>query len=410
MRPDVIWRHAMPAEYPCAVPYDIDSRREWTRLVVPLDEYEVRLANVRGHMAEQGLDALLVVGNAEDPASLTYLANYRPHFGTSLLLVPLDGEPVMVTSALLHGEPMHSMLWDVIFEDLRPAAARAGQPPGTLPELVAEAVAERGLQTGTIGLASPASMPLSIGLQLRDLLPGVTFEDGTLAILRPRAIKSEREIEYFRQACRITRNALEAGIDACLPGTSEREVANVIQATLMAGGSEQIGFDTAVSSGPRAGLKHASPRSRLIATGDMVFLDTGAVVGGYHADLSRTLAVAGAGSDEQSMLDAALEMFRECLRAIRPGVPVRDLYRAAERVARRTGFISDYMPNGLGHGLGLSLFEMPFLGPTDESLLEAGMVFALEPMLVRYNLGTAVLEESVLVTPTGAEVLSGARW
>jgi Xaa-Pro aminopeptidase len=238
----------------------------------------------------------------------------------------------------------------------------------------------------------------------------VTFEDGTLAILRPRAIKSEREIEYFRQACRITRNALEAGIDACLPGTSEREVANVIQATLMAGGSEQIGFDTAVSSGPRAGLKHASPRSRLIATGDMVFLDTGAVVGGYHADLSRTLAVAGAGSDEQSMLDAALEMFRECLRAIRPGVPVRDLYRAAERVARRTGFISDYMPNGLGHGLGLSLFEMPFLGPTDESLLEAGMVFALEPMLVRYNLGTAVIEESVLVTPTGAEVLSGARW
>lgn len=396
----------MPAEYPCAVPYDADTRREWTRYVVPPDEYEIRLANVRAQMAAQGLDGLLVVGNAEDSASLAYLANYRPHFGTTVLLAPLDGEPVVVSNAILHGEPMHSMLWDVIFDDLLPAPAH----PGALPTLLAVAVVERGLSDGKIGLASPASMPLSIGLALRDLLPGVTFEDGTMAVLGPRAIKSEREIEYFRQACRITRRALEAGIDACLPGTTEREVANVIQATLMASGSEQIGFDTAVSSGPRAGLKHAAPTSRQIAAGDMVFLDTGAVVGGYHADLSRTLAVAGAGSDEQAMLDAALEMFRECLRVIRPGAPVRDLYRAAERVARRAGFSADYMPNGLGHGLGLSLFEMPFLGPTDESLLEAGMVFALEPMLVRYNLGTAVIEESVLVTPDGVEVLSGSRW
>jgi Xaa-Pro aminopeptidase len=361
-------------------------------------------------MAEQGLDALLVAGNAEDPASMAYLANYTPHFGTSLLLVPANGEPVMVTSALLHGEPMHSMLWDVIFDDLRPAAAQAGRPPGTLTEQVAQAIGEQGLEAGKIGLVSPASFPLSIGLQLRELLPGVTFEDGTMAVLRPRAIKSEREIEFFRQACRITRTALEAGIDACLPGTTEREVANVIQATLMASGSEQIGFDTAVSSGPRAGLKHASPTNRVLAAGDMVFLDTGAVVGGYHADLSRTLAVAGAGSEEQAMLNAALEMFRECLRVVRPGAPVRDLYRAAERVARRTGFIADYMPNGLGHGLGLSLFEMPFLGPSDDSLLQEGMIFALEPMLVRYNLGTAVIEESILVTPDGAEVLSGARW
>jgi Xaa-Pro aminopeptidase len=184
----------------------------------------------------------------------------------------------------------------------------------------------------------------------------------------------------------------------------------VMHATMMAEGSESIGFETAVSSGPRAGIKHADPTGREMKNGDMVFLDCGAVIGGYHADLSRTLVVGQAGSDEQAMLDTSIEMFRACLKVIRPGAPIRDLYRAAERVARRAGFSADYMPNGLGHGLGLSLFELPFLGPSDDSLMEEGMVFALEPMLVRYGLGTAVVEESVLVTADGAEVLSGASW
>jgi Xaa-Pro aminopeptidase len=400
----------MPTEYPCAVPYDAETRREWTNLRFPLEEYAGRLARTRARMVEEGFDALLVVGNSEDSASLSYLANYRPHFGQSILLVPAAGEPVLVSNAILHGEPMHSLHWDVIFDDLRPAAARSGAPPGTLVELLVEAIDELELRDKTLALASPANMPLAIGLELRERLPEVSWADGTLCLLRLRAIKSPREIEYFRRACRISHIALEAGMTACEPGTSEREVANVIHATLMAEGSEKIGFDTAVSSGPRAGLKHADPTAREMQPGDMVFLDTGAVVGGYHADLSRTLVAGQAGGDEQAMLDASVEMFRECLRVIRPGAPVRDIYRAAERVARRSGFSTDYMPNGLGHGLGLSLFEMPFLGPTDESLLEEGMVFALEPMLVRYGVGTAVVEESILVTADGCEVLSGASW
>lgn len=395
----------MPAEYPCAVPYDAETRREWTNLRFPLDEYAARIERVRAEMAAAGFEGLLVVGNREDPASLAYLANYRPHFGHSVLLVPLEGEPVLVTNAILHGEPMHSLLWDVIFEDLRPAASRPGQPPGTLVELLIEAIAERGLEQSAVAIASPDTMPLSIGLELRERLPGVDWRDGTLAVLRPRAIKSEREIAYLREACRITRVALEAGMAACEPGTSEREVASVIHATMMAEGAEGLGFETAVSSGPRAGLKHADPTDRKLEPGDMVFLDAGAVVAGYHADVSRTLVVGQPGIDEEAMLDAAADMFRECLRVIKPGAPVRDIYRAAERIARRAGFSADYMPNGLGHGVGLALFELPFLGPDDETRLEPGMVFALEPMLVRYALGTAVIEETVLVTEDGCEVL-----
>lgn len=400
----------MPAEYPCAVPYDPETRQQWTNLIVPLEEYAARLEAVRAQTRAMGFDALLVVGNRENPASVGYLGNYHPHGGTALLLVPLDAEPVLVFNYILHGEPMHSMIWDAIFEDVRPASTSSDAPPGTVAELTVEAIQEMGLAEATIGVASLANLPMSIGMELQGALPAVTWEEGGMAVLRPRAIKSPREIEFFRRACRITRRALEAGAAACEPGTSEREVASVIHATMMAEGADSIGFETAVSSGPRAGIKHADPTGRVMESGDMVFLDCGAVVGGYHADLSRTLTVGQPGSDEEAMLDASVEMFRECLKVIRPGAPISDLYRAAQRVARRAGFSTDYMPNGLGHGLGLSLFELPFLGPNDESLMEEGMVFALEPMLVRYGVGTAVVEESVLVTADGAEVLSGAEW
>lgn len=397
-------------EYPCIVPYDPEARAPWTQLAVTREEYDQRLERVRSELESAGFDALLVVGNGGEPASIQYLANYAPHFGTTLLLVPRDADPVVITDALLHGEPMHSMLWDVLFDDLRPAAARPDYPPGTLTELTADALRELGLQGGRIGVASPATLSMQHADALRAELPDVTWLDGTLAVLRPRAVKSPAEIDYMRRACRITALGIQAALDTLFEDVSEREVANAAQAALFDEGAEGLAFDTAVSSGPRAGLKHAAPTARLLRDGDLVFLDMGAQLGGYRADISRCFGVGRLDADRQELLDAAREIFETTLAAAKPGAPVRDLYRAAERAARKTGFIADYMPNGLGHGVGLGLFELPFLGPDDPSILEPDMIFALEPMLVRYGVGTAVVEETVLITTDGAETLSGLNW
>ncbi|MFW6075500.1 MAG: M24 family metallopeptidase [Chloroflexota bacterium] len=400
----------MPEEYPCAVPYDPETRKEWLVPRFSLEEYGERLSGARERFAEENLDALLIAGSGSHQANIGYLSNYFPHFGTSFLLVPESGEPTLITNGILHGEPMHSMLWNVIFDDLRPASQSGDSPPGTVVDLTAEVVRERGLDRGRIGVDSLATLSYADGSALMAALPDVEWADGTAVLRHLRSIKSEQEIAYLREACRITLVALETGAAACRPGMTERHVADIIHSTMMDLGSETIGFDTAVSSGPRAGLKHADPTERSLESGDMVFLDAGAVIGGYHADLSRTLAVGAPDSDAQSMLDASVEMFRACLQVIRPGAKVSDIYRAAERTARRAGLIGDYMPNGLGHGVGSELFEHPFLGPADPTVLEPGMVFALEPMLVRYGLGTAVVEETVLVTAEGYELLSGADW
>lgn len=398
------------AGFPCIVPYDATTRQQWLQLTVPIEEYTDRIARVRLEMAAQGLKALLLVGHSGDPSAIAYLANFTPRFGTTWMLLPLDGEPVVLSDGLLHGEPMHSVLWNVWLPDLRPAWPRPGKPPGTLAQVLAGAVNERGLASSRIGVASPAVISSAHADALRRELPHVTWVNGTSVVMRPRAIKSDNEIALMRRACEITAIGLSEAEQAVRPGRTERAVANVAHAAMFNAGAEELGFDTAVSSGPRAGLKHAPPTDRVMHVGELVFLDMGAVVGGYHADMSRCVGVWPISSHARRMLEAAQAIFEDALAAIRPGNTVRDIYRAAEAAAEREGYADDYMPNGLGHGLGLSLFELPYLGADDESVLEAGMIFALEPMLVRYGVGTAVIEETVLVTRSGAETLSGKPW
>lgn len=396
--------------YPCSVPYDPATRGRWIAWVVSAEEYEERVARVRYEMATQGLDALLVVGNEGDPASIAWLTNYTPRFGNTWLLLPLEGDPVVASDAILHGEPMHSMLWNIWLPDLRPAATRPDVGPGTVCHVLAGAVAERGLTTARVGVCSPRTISAAHADSLRRKLPDVTWIDGTLAVLRPRSVKSAAEIVLMRRACEITAVGLLAASEAVRPGVTERDVANAAQAAMFSAGAEELGFDTAVSSGPRAGLKHAAPTSRTIQGGELTFLDMGAVIGGYHADMSRCVGAWPIDIRAQQLLDAAQAIFEDALAAVRPGNTVQDIYRAAAAAAEREGFADDYMPNGLGHGLGLSLWELPFLSPDDDTVLEAGMIFALEPMLVRYGLGTAVVEETVLVTRNGAETLSGMPW
>lgn len=399
----------MVDEFPCSVPYDPESRQDWRQLRVPAEEYAARLTRVREAMQQANLDGLLVVGTASDPGNVQYLANYRPLFGTTIIVLSLQGQPVVVSDAILHGEPMHSMLWDVLYDDLRPAA-QADEPPGSLAEVTAGAMRDLGLAFSRVGIASPSTLPAVHAGDIRRLLDDVEWIDGTAAMLRPRAIKSEHEIRSLRRACEITRVALEAGAEACMPGATERDIARVIQTSLMEQGAERLAFETAVASGPRAGLKHATPTDRKLESGDLVFLDAGADIDGYHADLSRTLSAGQPDAEGEQLLETAREMFRTTLKAVKPGAAVSGLYRAAERVARRSGLLADYMPHGLGHGVGLSLFEQPYLDPGSDSRLEAGMTFALEPMLVRYGLGTGVVEETILVTEDGYEILSGAEW
>lgn len=395
--------------YEARVPYGPEDRRPWMELPFPRSEYERRLAEVRDRLRVHRLDALVAFSSNADPGHVRYLANFEAGPGETCVVVPLDGSPMLTTNWLMHGEPMHTSIWTTWLEDVRPAerAGFAHSPRTTVAGQVAEKLSEAGAHEGRIGLAGAAITPYRVYADLRERLAKAELADADDLLLAVRARKSPLEIEAMRRAARLSGRMHETAIEMIAPGVSERAVAARAHGVAFAEGADGLAFASAVAGGPRAGLKHCAPSDRLFQAGDMVFLDMGATYHGYCADVSRSLVVGRPTPEQRRFLETGLMMFEAVLAGIRPGVRVRDLIAVARGIAEREGFAADFMPKGFGHGLGCSLFEQPSLRPISEAVLEAGHTFALEPMLIRTHFGTACIEETVLVTPHGAEPLSG---
>jgi Xaa-Pro aminopeptidase len=395
--------------YEAKVPYGPEDRRPWTVLPFPQSEYERRVSEVRDRLRANNLAAVVAFSNNADPGHARYLANFEAGPGETFVVVTLEGGPMLTTNWLMHGEPMHTSIWTTWLEDVRPAE-RAGftlSPKTTVAGQVAERLHEAGVHDGRIGVAGTSIIPYGVFAELRERLAKAELTDADGLLLAIRARKSPPEIEAMRRAARISGRMHETAIEMIAPGVSEREVAARAHGVAFVEGADGLAFATAVTGGPRAGLKHCAPSDRRFQGGDMVFLDMGAVYHGYCADVSRTLAVGRPTREQQRFLETGLAMFEAVLSRIRPGVRVKDLIAVARGIAEREGFAADFMPGGFGHGLGCSLFEQPSLRPISDAVLEAGHTFALEPMLIRTHFGTACIEETVLVTAHGAEPLSG---
>lgn len=388
------------ATYQAKVSYDWEHRKPWTRIPFPEEEYGRRLAAVNGVMAVHSLDALLIFGAPGDNGSVRWLSNFDAFSGETLLVVLSNEIPWLFTNWVLHGEPMHSLFWQTWFREAHPAAPGPG-PAQRAAELLAR---KSGLHR--IGLAGWNQVPSVWMEALREKLPNTEFESADGLLLMLRAIKSPLEIATIRRASQIAGQAMQIAMDSCRPGVTEHQVAAAAHQVIFALGAEDLAFTTAVASGPRAGLKHCGPTERVLQQGDMVFLDLGAKLHGYYSDLSRTLVVGEADAFQLQFLQAAEHMFQVWIRHAQPGSAVRDLQKMCEEIAVGAGFAAEYMPLGYGHGLGTALFELPSLAYGGDQILENGMTFALEPMLVKLGVGTAVMEDTMLVTEDGLEVLS----
>ena len=395
--------------YQAKVPYGVAERRPWTTLPFPAAEYERRIKAVQAGLRAEHLDALVAFSNRGDPGHVRYLSNFEAGPGDTVVVVPADGAPMLSTNWLMHGEPMHTSLWATWLDDARPAE-RPGMASSIATSVSGHAVdrlLEARSDRGQIGLAGTPILPYRFVEDLRERLPRATWVPADDLLFEVRARKSAVEIDAMRRAARMSGRMHEAALAALAPGTTERAVAAAAHAAAFRDGADALAFDSAVATGPRAGLKHCAPTDRVIQSGDMVFLDMAAMTDGYFADVSRSTVVGEPSAEQRRFLDTGLAMFEAALAKAAPGVPVQEMIAAAKAIAAREGYEADYMPKGFGHGLGCSLFELPSLRPTTKSVLAPGNTFALEPMLVRTHFGTACIEETVLITERGAEALSG---
>jgi Xaa-Pro aminopeptidase len=339
-------------------------------------------------VAERGLDALLVT----DPVNLRYVSGFSGTNGLAVVGAGADGARVFVT-------------------DFRYVERAADEVQGfeqrrggrDLFDSVGEALpAERPLRLGFDDAHLPVRRHRELGAALGDdvdLVPaGGMVED-------LRRVKEPGELKRIRAAAALADEAFHAMLGRGLTGRTEHAVALDLEDEMRHRGATAPSFPSIVAAGPHGALPHAEPREVEIEAGTLVVIDFGALVDGYCSDCTRTVATGNLDGEAGDVYALVQRAQQAGLDAVRAGPSGRDVDAAARAVIEEGGHGEEF-GHGLGHGVGLEVHEAPRLAKSDDSALQAGNVVTVEPgVYLPGRLGVRI-EDLVVVTQDGAEVLS----
>jgi len=244
--------------------------------------------------------------------------------------------------------------------------------------------------------------------QLRDALPGVYATAGRALdapLKQMREIKGEAEVAKIRAAQRIAEAAFAQVVPSITVGMTERDVALALDFAMLRGGAERLSFDTIVAAGVNGAKPHAVPGDYALQAGDLITMDFGAVVNGWHSDMTRTVALGEPAAQAREVYDVVLEAQLAALAAIAPGVACKDVDAAAREVIKAAGY-GEHFRHGTGHGVGLAVHEEPRLSEKSRDVLRPGMVVTVEPGVYLPGVCGVRIEDLVVVTDTGYENLT----
>lgn len=240
---------------------------------------------------------------------------------------------------------------------------------------------------------------------LAETLAGVRLKPLTGAIEALRMLKSAEEIAAIRNSVRLNSAALGQALRHFKPSMSEVDLAAEIEYRMRRLGADGTAFDTIVASGERTALPHAHPSARAIGRDQLLLIDMGANVAGYASDMTRTFGVGRLDAKTRRMYRAVLESQLAAIAAVTPGVSCAQVDRAARAVLRGYGFEKLFV-HSTGHGLGLEIHERPRVGRRETAKLEPGMAITIEPGVYQEGIGGVRIEDTVVVTPRGCEILT----
>jgi Xaa-Pro aminopeptidase len=247
-------------------------------------------------------------------------------------------------------------------------------------------------------------LPYAALERLRELSPAEWVPTKGV-IERLRLKKSPEEVARIRQAQALAERALERALALLRPGVEEREVALEIEFFLRKEGAEGVAFPPIVASGARGALPHAGASEKRLEPGELITLDLGAKVAGYHSDMTRTVALGKPSPEMRRVYEAVQEALEVALQGLKPGRTGKEVDALAREALGRHG-LDRYFVHSLGHGVGLAVHEGPGLSPYTEEVLEPGMVVTVEPGVYLPGVGGVRIEELVLITEDGIELLS----
>lgn len=343
-----------------------------------------RVDKLRAEMSAHDLDSYLVT----DLISVCYLSGFTGSTA-SVLITKTDA---------------------IIITDFRYAEQVAGECPGMVLELVQShwaAAAQRAIEKYDLqrigfeahNLNYHDWSELNALLFPRHLVPA---ED---LVGRLRYVKDDTEIDLLREAVHIADLAYDHIISFLKPGIMERDVALELEHFMRKNGAEKEAFESIVASGPRSALPHGRSSDRKIGEHDLVVMDYGAVYKGYHSDITRTVMLGKPDDRQEEVYGIVLEAQLKAIATVRPGLRGGDVDAVARDFIANSGY-GEHFGHGLGHGIGLEVHDGRLLARRSEIVLEAGMVVTVEPGIYLPGWGGVRIEDDVLVTDTGAEILT----
>lgn len=266
--------------------------------------------------------------------------------------------------------------------------------------------AARELEASRIGFESD-HVSVSLAEKLRRSFEQRQLVPTTGWVERLRRVKDPEELSLIRTAARMADEGLGFILDEVKPGKSERELALELEFHMRRLGADDVSFDPIVAAAERSALPHANPTNRQVESGRYLLFDLGCIHAGYCSDLTRTVLVGAADDRHREIYELVARAQQAGLEAVRAGRRAAEVDRAARQVIDDAG-LSEAFGHGLGHGVGIEVHEDPTLRATSEDVLEPGQVVTIEPGAYFPGWGGVRIEDLVVVTEEGAEVLSAA--
>jgi len=358
----------------------VNCWREWGEII----DYIARINKLRRMMEDGGMEGLIITR----PENRFYLSGFTGEDG--ILFISLDKLYLVTDSRYVEQAAAESPGWQVV--------EVAGDYLKALPDLVGG--------QGKVGFES-RHITYDLYHKLAQHLEG-RLKPCVSMVEELRKVKDEEELALIRKAVEIGDAAYRDILPFISIGVTEREIAVELERLLKVKGCSRIAFDTIAVSGIRASLPHGKPSSKRLEAGDMLTLDFGGVYEGYAGDTTRTIAIGEAPAYLRNVYQRVLEAQQAAIRAVRAGVPCREVDGAARDYLKAHG-LDKYFAHSTGHGLGLQVHEEPAVGARSEMILQENMVITIEPGVYITGWGGVRIEDVVIVKETGCEIVTKAE-
>jgi len=364
----------------------------------PRSEFEDRSARARKLLADAGIDIMVITG----PENIFYLTGRQTpgYYTFQALLLSVDSDPVFVIRQLEY----YNFRSNTFVDDVETYGD--GDDPVAF---LADVLQKRGMRGRRLAIDKRGwFLPIAVYEALQAKLGAI--HDGARIVESLRAVKSPLEIEKMEAAARHADAGLRAGLKAVRTGASENDIVAAMMGSAIADGSEYLGMEPLVSSGPRTGIPHGTWRRRKLAFGDPAFLEMAACHDRYHAALMRSAWLGTPPSAAERMYAVCAEGLQAALDAARPGATCEEVHLACQKVIDRHGYTENYRKR-TGYSIGISFAPdwgegailSLFTGVTAE--LRPGMTFHIPPALRIYGEFTVGVSETIVITDTGCRAL-----